>query len=67
MKVIAGSWLIASVCIGADEAQFVDDAARVRKQLAEPGAGLAMLSELEPWGDDREARLARADAERRRS
>ena len=52
---IAGSWLIASVCIDLMKADVVDDLRRVRQQLADPGARLAVLRELEDRRRDREA------------
>ena len=45
-KVIAGSWLIASVCIERMMRDVVDDLRRVRQQLAEPRAALPVLPNL---------------------
>ena len=59
MKVMAGSWLIASVCIERMMAMIVDHLRRVRQQLGNPGAVLPVLGELEDGGRDREARLSR--------
>ena len=44
-NVMAGSWLIASVCMRLDEGDVVDDLGGVRQQFADPGAGLAVLLE----------------------
>ena len=46
-NVIAGSWLIASVCIDLMKHSSSATLRRVRQQLAEPGAALAVLGELE--------------------
>ena len=56
---IAGSWLIASVCIERTMQRSSAIAGRVRQQLAEPRAALAVPGELEDRRRDREALLAR--------
>ena len=58
-KVIAGSWLIASVCIERMMQRSSAIAGRVRQELAEPRPALAVLGELEDRRGDREALLAR--------
>ncbi len=45
MNVIAGSWLIASVCIDLMMRDVVDDPGGVRQQFADPGARLAVPAE----------------------
>ena len=45
-----------------DEAELVGDLRRVRQQLADPGAGLAVLRELEHRRRDRETGLRRGHA-----
>ncbi len=58
-KVIAGSWLIASVCIERIKQMSSAIVAVCGKQLAQPRAALAVLGELEDRRGDREALLAR--------
>ena len=54
---IAGSWLIASVHIDLTKQTSSTIAAVMRQQLAEPGAGLAVLGELEVRAGERDRRL----------
>ena len=61
-NVMAGSWLIASVCIDLHEAQLVDDLRGVRQQLADPRAALAVLRELELRAGQRKRPLERGHA-----
>ena len=52
---MAGSWLIASVCMRADDGDVVHHLRGVRQQFGNPGAGLAVLRELEDRRRDRES------------
>ena len=61
MNVMAGSWLIASVCIDRMMQRSSAIAGRVRQQFADPGAALAVLGELE------DRRRHRASSSGRRS
>ena len=55
-NVIAGSWLIASVCIDLTMHSSSTILRRVRQQLADPRARLAVLRELELRAGHRERR-----------
>ena len=59
---IAGSWLIASVHIDLTNAEVVGDLAMMGQEVAEPGARLAMLGELEVGAGERDRRLLGAHA-----
>ncbi len=54
--------MIASVFIGLDNRDIVDDLRRVRQQLAQPRAGLSVLLEFENRWRHRQRRLARRHA-----
>ena len=56
-NVIAGSWLIASVYIDLTKQMSSTICAMMRQQLAEPGAGLAVLGEFEDRAGQRDRRL----------
>ena len=59
MKVIAGSWLIASVCIERMKQMSSTILALLRQQFGNPHAALAMLGELVLRRRDGKARLTR--------
>ena len=61
-NVIAGSWLIASVCIDLTKQRSSTILRGVRQQLADPRAALAVLRELEDRPGERQRRLVAGHA-----